>query len=92
MNFSILLYYSHHKAVNFCGASFSSNEYPLYKAMVQMVNNLPEMWETQVQSQGQENPLEKGIMTHSIILTWRIPWTKEPGGLNSMNSQRVRYD
>ena len=50
------------------------------------------MWETQVQSQGQENPLEKGIMTHSIILTWRIPWTKEPGGLHSMDSQRVRYD
>ena len=57
-----------------------------------MVKNLPAMQETWVQSQGQENPLEKGIATHSNILTWRIPWTEEPGGLQTMGSQRVRTD
>ena len=44
-----------------------------------------------VQSLGRENPLEKGIATHSSILAWRIPWTEEPGGLQSMGSQRVRH-
>ena len=48
--------------------------------------------EMQVQSLGQENPLEEGTATHSNILAWRIPWTEEPGGLQSMGSQRVRYD
>ena len=46
-----------------------------------MVKNLPAMQETQVQSLGQEDPLEKGIATHSSILAWIIPWTEEPGGL-----------
>ena len=46
-----------------------------------MVKNLPAMQETVVQSLGQEDPLEKGIATHSSILVWRIPWTEEPGGL-----------
>ena len=41
---------------------------------------------------GSENPLEKGMATHSSILTWRIPWTEEPGGLQPMGSQRVRHD
>ena len=41
---------------------------------------------------GREDPLEKGMATHSYILAWRIPWTEEPGGLKSMESQRVRYD
>ena len=49
------------------------------------------MQETQVQSLGWEDPLEKGMATHSSILTWEIPWTEEPGGLQSMRSQRVRY-
>ena len=49
-----------------------------------MVKNLPEMWETWVPSQGQEDPLEEGMATHSSILAWRIPWTEEPGGLQSM--------
>ena len=49
--------------------------------MAQMAKNLPVMQETQVQSLGQEDPLEKGIATHSSILAWRIPWTEEPGGL-----------
>ena len=52
-----------------------------------MVKNLPEMQETQVQSLGQEDPLEKGMSTHSSILAWRIPWTEESGGLQSMESQ-----
>ena len=46
-----------------------------------MVKNLPMMWETWVRSQGWKDPLEKGKATHSSILAWRIPWTKEPGGL-----------
>ena len=60
--------------------------------MAQTVNNLPAMQETQAQSLGQENPLEKEMAMHSSILTWRIPWTKEPGGLQSMGSQRVGHD
>ena len=51
--------------------------------MTQMVNNPPAMQETQVLSLGQEEPLEKGMTTHSSILAWRSPWTEEPGGLQS---------
>ena len=57
-----------------------------------MVKNLPVMQETQVQSLDQEKPLEKGMATHFSILAWRIPWRDEPGGLQSMGSQRVRHD
>ena len=57
-----------------------------------MVMNLPAMWETQVQSFGQEDPLEKGMAAHSSVLAWRIPWTEEPDGLQSMRSQRVGHD
>ena len=57
-----------------------------------MVKNLPEMWETWVQSLGQEDSLGMGMAAHSTILVWRIPWTEEPGGLQSMGSQRVRHD
>ena len=57
-----------------------------------MVKNPLAMQETQVQSLGREDPLEKGMTTHSSILAWRIPWTKKPGGLQTMGSQRVRYD
>ena len=57
-----------------------------------MVNNLPAVQETWVQSLGQEDPLEKGVATHSSILAWRIPWTEEPGGLQSMGSQRDGHD
>ena len=52
-----------------------------------MIMNLPAMWETQVQSLGQEDPLEKGTATHSGILAWRIPRTDKPGRLLSMESQ-----
>ena len=57
-----------------------------------MVKNQPARQETRVESLGQEEPLEKGMATHSSILAWRIPWTEEPGGLQSMESQRVRHD
>ena len=57
-----------------------------------MVNNLPAMPETQVESLGWEGLLEKGMTTYSNILAWRIQWTKEPGGLQSMGSQRVRHN
>ena len=53
--------------------------------MAQMVKNLPAMQETWVQSLGREDPLEKGITTHSSILAWRIPWTEEPGRLHTVH-------
>ena len=61
-------------------------------SVAQMVKNLPAMQEARIQSLGQEDPLEKGMATHSSILAWRIPWTEEPGGLQSLGSQRVRHD
>ena len=57
-----------------------------------MVKNLPAMQETWVRFLGQEDPLEKGMATHSSILAWEIPQTEEPSGLQSTESQRVRYD
>ena len=56
-----------------------------------LVNNTPAMRETWVQSLGWEDPLEEGMATHSSILAWRIPWTQEPGGLQSMASQKVGH-
>ena len=55
--------------------------------MAQTVKNLPAMKETWVQSLAQEDPLEKGMASHCSILSWRIPWTEEPGGLQSTGSQ-----
>jgi len=60
--------------------------------VAQMVKHLPIMRETQVQSLGQEDPLEKEIATHSSTLAWKIPWTEEPGRLQSMGLQRVGHD
>ena len=60
--------------------------------MAQTVRNLPAIQETQVQSLGQEDPLEKGMATHFRILAWRILWTEEPDGLQSMGSQKVKHD
>ena len=57
-----------------------------------MVNNLPAMQETWVLSLGQEDPLEKGMATHSSTRAWEVPWIEEPGGLQFMGSQRVEYD
>ena len=60
--------------------------------VAQMVKNPPAMWEAWAQSLGWEDPLEEGMVTHSSILTWRIPWTEEPGGLQPSGSWRVRHD
>ena len=59
--------------------------------VAQMVEHLPVMQETQVQSLGREDPPEKGMATHCIFLAWRIPWTEEPGWLQSRELQRVRH-
>ena len=63
-----------------------------HSSVAQTVKHLPAMWEIQVWSLDQEDPLEKEMATHSSTLAWRIPWTEEPGGLQSMESQRVRHD
>ena len=60
--------------------------------MAQTVMRLPTMWETWVQSLGQEDLLEKEMATHSSILAWKIPWTEEPGRLQSMGLKRVGHD
>ena len=60
--------------------------------IAQMVKNLPTVQETSVRSLGGEDPLEKGMVTHSSILAWRIPWTEEAGRQQSMGSQRVGHD
>ena len=64
----------------------------MVKNLPPMQETWPEMQETWVQSLGREDPLENGIATHSSILAWEIPWTEEPRGLQSIGSQRVRYD
>ena len=67
--------------------------HPLGDSLVaQMVKDLPAMQETLVWSLGWEDPLEKKMATHSSILAWIIPWTEEPGGLQSMRSKRVKHD
>ena len=60
--------------------------------MAQRLKRLPPMRETQVRSLSREDPLEEGMATVPSILAWRTPWTEEPGGLQSMGSQRVRHD
>ena len=60
--------------------------------MAQTVKCLPAMWETWVRSMGREDPLEKEMATHSSTLAWKIPWTEEPGRLQSMRSQRVGHN
>ena len=72
----------HHSICTAAGASL----------VTQMVKNLPAMQENGVRFLGWEDPLEKGMATHSSSLAWRITWTEEPGGLQSMGSQRVRHD
>ena len=57
-----------------------------------MVKHLPTVWETWVQSLGQEDPLEKEMATQSSTLAWEIPWTEEPGGLQPMGLQKVGHD
>ena len=60
--------------------------------VAQTVKNLPAMQEAEVQSLGQEDPLEKGMATHSSVLAWRIPWAEEPSGLQSMGLHRVGHN
>ena len=60
--------------------------------VAQMVKNLRAVQKTWVQALGQEDPLEKGMATHSSNLAWEVPWTGEPGGLQSTGSQRVRHN
>ena len=67
-------------------------EHQREKKVLQKLKNLPEMQEMRIQSLGQEDPLKEGMATHSSILAWRIPWTEEPGGVQSRVSQRVRHD
>ena len=64
----------------------------LASLVAQRLKHLPAMQDTWVQSMGQEDSLEKEMATHSSVLAWRIPWMEEPGGLQSMGSQRVRHD
>ena len=64
----------------------------LVSMVAQRLKRLPPMQETQVRSLGQGDPLEKEMVTHSSILAWRIPWTEDPGGLQTMGSQRVGHD
>ena len=64
---------------------------PWASLVTQTVKNLPAMQETRVQSLGREDPLEKGMATHSGVLAWKIPWTEEPGRLQSIESQRIRH-
>ena len=59
--------------------------------VAQMAKNLPAIQETQVRPLGQEDPLEEDMATHTSVLAWRIPWTEEPGGLQSIGLQRVRH-
>ena len=60
--------------------------------MALAVKNPPALQQIQVRSLGQEDPLKEEMATHSSILAWKIPWAEEPGGLQSMGSQRVRHD
>jgi len=68
------------------------NIFNLNSLVAQMIRNPSAMRETWVRSLGREDPLEEGMATHSSVLAWRIPWTEEPGGLQSMGLQRIRHD
>ena len=77
--------------VSICFLSRRGHSLPcvLGPVVAQLVKNLPAVWETQVPSLGREDPLGKGMATHSSVLAWRVPRTEEPGGLQSVESQRV---
>ena len=72
--------------------SFETLTWRWTSLVAQMVKNLPTMQETRVQSLAREDLLEKGMATHSSILAWRIPWTEEPGRLQSMGSQNFGHN
>ena len=75
---------------NWSGTTFLLRQNPSW--MAQMLKNLPAVQETWVWCLSRENPLEKAMATHSSVLAWRIPWTEEPGGLQSIESQRVVHN
>ena len=75
-----------------CSLNSQCLEFRWTSLVAQMVKNLPAMQETRVWSLDQEDPLEKGMATHSSILAWEIPWTEEPGRLQCMGSQTVGHD
>ena len=72
--------------------NYISIKHYISSLVAQLVKSLPAMLETWVRSLGQEDPLEKEMATHSSTLAWKIPWTEEPGRLQSMGSQRVGHD
>ena len=74
------------------GISFTITLIYLASLVAQMIKHLPAMWETWVRSLGWEDPVEKEMATHSSTLAWRIPWTEKSGRLQSLGSQRVRYN
>ena len=75
------------------GSPFESTYSSVWASLLtQTIKNPPAMLETRVQSLDQDDPLEKGMATHSCILAWSIPYTEKPGGLQSMGWQRVGYD
>ena len=82
----------HDNGTRYSLSSFANNCSLPDSLMVQMVKRLPTMQETRVQSLGQEDPLEKEMATHFSTLAWKIPWTEEPGRLQSIGSQRVGHD
>ena len=77
-------------SISLLGHVFIS-DFKMTSMVAQIVKHLPAMWEAWVRSLDREDPLEKGMATHSSILAWRIPSTEEPGGLQFMGSQRVGY-
>ena len=72
--------------------TFKSQNILVLSLVAQMVKRLSTMWETPVRSLGREDPLEKEMAIHSSTIAWKIPWTEEPGRLQSMGSQRVRHN
>ena len=80
------------KSTSVTGSNFGWTYVTLDRASQVARVGKQEMQEMQVQSLGREDPLEEEMATHSSILAWKIPWTEEPGGLQSTGSQRVRYD
>ena len=93
--FFLLIIFSNFPLLSLHFSSFPSNSFcQIHWAslVALLVKNLPAVQETQVRPLGQEALLEKGMATQSSVLAWRIPWTEEPGRLQSMGSQRVRHD
>ena len=89
---SLLLKIDFQCCVNFCCMAKWFGYTDRASLVAQIVKNMPSIQEIWVQSLGWEDPLEKEMATHTCILAWRAPWREEPGGLQSMGSQRVRHD